>query len=88
MSHGSQRNGSPVADAVGGEEVAEANGDGISKGGLRDDGGGGGVGFISAGSTLSRFDSGPGDTVMLSAFSSSLWKKSELLGENRSQPQV
>ena len=80
MSHGSQRNGSPVAAAaVGGEEAAEANGDGMSRGGLlADGGGGGGVGFLSAGSTLSRFDSGPGDTVMLSEFSSSLWKKSRV----------
>ena len=79
MSHGSHRNGSLVAVMDDGGEDAKAaavaEGEGISSGGLFDDGGGGGggvgVGVLSAGSIFSLFDSGPGDTVM---FSSSLCK--------------
>ena len=86
MSHGSHRNGSPVAVTDGGEDAvaAEAKGEGISNGGLFENGGGGGggggVGVLSSGSILSLFDSGPGDTVMLSAveLSSSLWKLNSL----------
>ena len=83
MSHGLHRNGSLDAAATdGGEDLAAAaaiaKGEGMSSGGLLDDGGGcgGGVGVLSAGSIFSLFDSGPGDTVMLSAadLSSSLWK--------------
>ena len=82
MSQGSHRNGSLDAAATdGGEDLAAAaaamaKGEGMSSGGLLDDGGGGGVGGLSAGSIFSLFDSGPGDTVMLSAdeLSSSLWK--------------
>ena len=89
MSHGSHRNGSLDAAATdGGEDLAAAaamaRGEGMSSGGLLDDGGGGGggggVGVLSSGSILSLFDSGPGDTVMLSAveLSSSLWKLNSL----------
>ena len=83
MSQGSHRNGSLDAAATdGGEDLAAAaamaKGEGMSSGGLLDDGGGGGggVGGLSTGSIFSLFDSGPGDTVMLSAdeLSSSLWK--------------
>ena len=82
----SYRNGSLAAAADEGGDVAaaaaKANGEGTSSGGVFEGGcgGGGGVGvgilFSSdaMGSNFSLFDSGPGDTVMLSVVElSSLW---------------
>ena len=78
MSQGSHRNGSAdgedaAAAVAAAAAAAEANGEGISNGGLLGDGDGG-VGFLSIGSVFNLLVSGPGDTVMLSAVSSSLWK--------------